>query len=129
VLREAIRLTGLVLSDMFKGSASSIPHTEDTLATVKKNLAKKKAVLIDVRERGEWNHGHLAQATLVPLTELSARPEDAVAELPRNKTVYVHCASGHRCLIAARYLHDMGFDVRPLRPGFRTLVQAGFQPD
>jgi len=38
---------------MFKGSASSIPHTEDTLETVKKNLAKKKAILIDVRERGK----------------------------------------------------------------------------
>lgn len=127
VFREAIRLTRLFLSDMLRRSATAIPHTDDTLDTVKKNLAKKKAILVDVRERGEWNHAHLAQASLVPLTELSARPAEATTDLPKNKSIYVHCASGHRCLIAARYLNDLGFDSRPLRSGFRSLVQAGFK--
>ena len=127
MVREAFRLLGIVLADMFKGSKSAVPHTQDSLAVVKRSLAKKKAVLIDVREQGEWNHGHLAQATLVPLTALSANPEKATEQLPKNKPIYIHCASGHRCVIAARYLNELGFDARPLRPGFRELVHEGFQ--
>src|SRR5262249_23255597 len=51
-------------------SALAAEHTKDSLDTVKQNLAAKKAVLIDVREIGEWKRGHLADARLVPLSEL-----------------------------------------------------------
>ena len=48
----------------------SIPP--DSLDTVHDNLEQKKAVLIDVREPGEWKQGHLAEAQLVPLSEIAA---------------------------------------------------------
>ena len=54
-------------------AASAAEHTKDSLATVKKNLKEKKAVLFDVREQREWDAGHLQQALLVPLSKLLLR--------------------------------------------------------
>jgi rhodanese-related sulfurtransferase/ubiquinone/menaquinone biosynthesis C-methylase UbiE len=107
-------------------------HTRDSLTTVKKNLADKKAVLVDVREKGEWNSGHLQGATLVPLSRLRKTAKDAEAAkrltkgLPKKKIIYCHCASGFRVLSAAPLLRKLGFTVRPLAAGYDDLLKAGF---
>src|SRR5690606_21967495 len=44
---------------------AAFEYTSDDFAKVQQNLAEKKAVLIDVREVGEWKQSHLKQATLV----------------------------------------------------------------
>ena len=66
-------------------------HTTDTLDQVKQRLAQNEAVLIDVREQDEWNEGHLAAATLVPLSELKAGVNgDALAQrIPKDQIVYL----------------------------------------
>jgi rhodanese-related sulfurtransferase len=46
--------------------------------------------------------------------------------LPKEKVIYCHCRSGGRCLTAAEILKKLGYDVRPLKPGYRDLVEAGF---
>jgi len=107
-------------------------HTKDSLDTVRKNLAERKAVLIDVREPAEWKRGHLEQAELVPLSELRRLKDDLQAQqalqqkLPQDKIVYCHCASGVRVLTAASVLGKLGYDVRPLAAGFDDLREAGF---
>ena len=45
-------------------------HTKDSLETVKKNQEAKKAILVDVREKKEWDDGHLRDAVLLPLSEI-----------------------------------------------------------
>ena len=57
-------------------SANANEHTKDTLTTVKEKLAKGKAVLVDVREKFEWEDGHLKAAVLVPLSELREGKND-----------------------------------------------------
>lgn len=100
-------------------------HTKDSLETVKKGLADKKAVLIDVREKVEWDKGHLRDAKLLPLSILK---DDAKLpnDLPKDKAIYLHCGSGVRCLKAAEFLKKQGYDVRPLKEGYTALVKAGF---
>ena len=44
--------------------------TKDSLTIVKKNIEGEKAVLVDVREKSEWNAGHVAGAIFLPLSEL-----------------------------------------------------------
>src|SRR5207237_2532305 len=100
-------------------------HTKDFLDTVKKKLADKKAVLIDVREKVEWDRGHLKDAKLLPLSILkedSKLPKD----LPKDKAIYLHCGSGVRCVQAAEILKKQGYDVRPLKAGYAALVKEGF---
>ncbi|MFQ3651486.1 MAG: rhodanese-like domain-containing protein [Gemmataceae bacterium] len=105
-------------------------HTRDSLDTVKKALADNKAVLIDVREQSEWDDGHLQDARLLPLSVLgkglSAEILGKVA--PKDKVLYLHCASGNRCLKAADLLKKQGYDVRPLKSGYADLLKAGFKP-
>src|SRR5687767_7337489 len=105
-------------------------HTKDTPEEVKKAVADGKAVLLDVREKEEWDDGHLKDATLLPLSTFKggAKAEDVAKVAPKDKVVYVHCGSGVRCLKAADELKKLGYDVRPLKPGYRELLKAGFEP-
>jgi len=110
--------------------ARGADHTKDTLNTVKKAVAEEKAVLIDVREKSEWDDGHLKDAKLLPLSILKAEPkaEDVARVIPKDKIIYCHCGSGVRCLKAADALKKLGYDVRPLKSGYADLLKAGFAP-
>ncbi|MFO0879409.1 MAG: rhodanese-like domain-containing protein [Gemmataceae bacterium] len=105
-------------------------HTTDPLPTVLKAINDRKAVLVDVREKTEWDDGRLAQAKHLPLSQLQKGiPTDELSRtLPKGTPIYLHCASGRRCLKAASLLRKAGYDVRPLQPGFDDLVTAGFTP-
>ena len=121
-------LFGVVVACGLSVAAWAAEHTTDSLATVQKGVAEKKAVLIDVREKDEWNDGHLRDAALLPLSkiEMGLRKEDLVQLLPKDKVIYLHCAAGGRCVTAAKILRSHGFDVRPLKPGYNALLDAGF---
>jgi rhodanese-related sulfurtransferase len=108
-------------------AAEEMKHTSDTLDQVKISLADGKAVLIDVREQGEWDIGHLKAASLVSLSLLSKDGESVSSTLPKDKPIYLHCRSGSRALNAAGILKSKGYDARPLAAGFGDLVKAGFE--
>lgn len=120
--------SGLAILFSLAGFACAADHTTDSIETVKKNIADGKAVLIDVREEGEWSDGHLKDAKHLALSSLKkGLPEEAVAKTaPAGSVVYLHCASGRRCLAAAEYLKKQGYDVRPLKQGYLDLVNLGF---
>jgi phage shock protein E len=112
------------------------PHTKDSLTTIRQRLDDEKAVLIDVREKNEWEAGHLAQAKLIPLTEIGKKidePEFLATlrkTLPADKPVYLHCKSGGRSVIAMKELQKAlggDYDFRPLKPGYQDLLDAGFK--
>jgi molybdopterin/thiamine biosynthesis adenylyltransferase/rhodanese-related sulfurtransferase len=62
-------------------------------------------VLIDVRESGEWDAGHLPGAKHVPRGYLESRIEGVVSE--RDRRIVVYCASGQRSALAANTLHEL----------------------
>jgi phage shock protein E len=109
--------------------ACAAEHTTDNLETVKKSVKDGKAVIVDVREEGEWNDGHLKDAKLLPLSDLKAgvSADKLKQKLGDAKVLYLHCGSGKRCLTAADVLKKQGYDVRPLKDGFQALVKAGFE--
>ncbi|HEY6930640.1 MAG TPA: rhodanese-like domain-containing protein [Thermoanaerobaculia bacterium] len=67
--------------------------------------AGEAAQILDVRRPGEWNAGHIAQASHRPLHELEAHAR----ELDRNSAVAIICASGFRSSIATSLLERAGF--------------------
>jgi len=107
-------------------------HTKDSLDKVKEQIKEKKAVLVDVREQKEWDAGHVEGAVLVPLGDLAqgAKDKSFAAKLekkvPKDKIVYCHCAKGGRAVLAADVFKKLGYDVRPLKPGYKDLLEAGF---
>jgi rhodanese-related sulfurtransferase len=65
--------------------------------------------IVDVRERDEWDEGHIEGATLVPLSEFEAR----LGELDRAAPTLLVCRSGRRSLAAGEFLQSRGF-ARPV---------------
>lgn len=94
------------------------------VATIKQELNDGRAQILDVREKAEWDAGHLKDAILAPLSMLTN------AELPegvdRQVKTYLHCAAGLRTVPAKRHLDKMGFqDVIALKDGFDELLRGG----
>ena len=118
-----------VVAAVLAGAVSAADHTTDSLDVIKKAVADGKAVLVDVREADEWKGGHLKDAKHLALSDLKAGvPADKVKKtLPAGKVVYLHCASGRRCLAAADLLKKSGYDTRPLKDGYDDLLKAGFE--
>jgi rhodanese-related sulfurtransferase len=127
--RKAMLLSSLpvLLAATLALPGNAAEHTKDSLATVMNNVLAGKAILLDVREQREWDAGHLRDATLLPLSRLRDIDPDALTRaLPRDKVVYCHCAAGVRVLPAADILQKYGYDVRPLKAGYKELLRAGF---
>lgn len=70
-----------------------------------RGLVEQGATIIDVREKNEFERGHLVNAVNIPLSELRER----VSEIPRDQPVYVHCRSGQRSYNAVKILQHAGY--------------------
>src|SRR6266487_3951093 len=64
-------------------------------------------VLVDVREKNEWNEGYIPGAIHVPRGFLELQIEEAVPD--KSKTVVLYCAGGVRSLMAGKTLQEMGY--------------------
>jgi rhodanese-related sulfurtransferase len=108
--------------------SAAAEHTTDSLQTVKKNVEAKKAVLVDVREKSEWDAGHVKGAVLLPLSELQDGVDAGklAGRLPKGKILYTHCVVGKRSVTAGNILEKAGYQVRPLKAGYKELLRAGF---
>ena len=104
-------------------------HTKDSLETVKKNVKEGKAVIVDVREQREWDEGHLEGAILIPSSKLKVEKDLAglLKKLDKDKIIYTHCQAGGRAANCAAILKKQGFEVRALKPGYKDLIEAGFE--
>ncbi|MYL20391.1 MBL fold metallo-hydrolase [Halobacillus litoralis] len=72
-------------------------------------------VVIDVRNPGEWEVGHMDQARHLMLGHL----KDSLEHIPKDRTPIVHCQSGVRSAIAVSLLQANGFkDTINLKGGY-----------
>ncbi|MEE9248259.1 MAG: rhodanese-like domain-containing protein, partial [Dehalococcoidia bacterium] len=77
-----------------------------TAATLAEQLdTPQPPVILDVRTPGERQQKAIAGSLHIPLNHLSER----TAEVPRDRRVVVHCATGYRSSIAASVLERKGF--------------------
>ena len=82
------------------------------------------AYVLDVRTPGEYASGHIEGAVLL---DVSDRPsfEAALAVLPKDKTYYIYCRSGHRSSQAAGMMKEAGLKVVELQGGMNAWGMAG----
>lgn len=74
----------------------------------KNNLDENTDILlVDVREIGEYNSGHIEGAELIPLAEVGYTFIDM--DIEKDQKIYVYCRSGQRSGVAATMLSEMGF--------------------
>jgi molybdopterin/thiamine biosynthesis adenylyltransferase/rhodanese-related sulfurtransferase len=88
-------------------------------------LTGDSPAVVDVRERDEWEEGHLPGAVHIPRGYLESRIEAAVPD--RSQPVIVYCAGGSRSAFAAKTLEELGYEnVASLAGGFADWKRNGF---
>jgi rhodanese-related sulfurtransferase len=97
------------------------PYRTIDPAEAQEMVRQRRAVLVDVRERHEWQSGHAQGARHIPLGSLTER----AGELPANRPLVTVCASGMRSRRAAGLLAAVGHEVYNLRGGMHAWAAAG----
>ena len=81
------------------------------------------AVIVDVREKNEWDDGHIPDAVHMSRGMLELEIEDKFPD--RNTTIICHCGGGGRSALAAESLQKMGCkNVRSMVGGFKAWKAA-----
>lgn len=78
--------------------------------------------VIDVRNLGEYNSGHIEGALNIPLNDIEKTIKENPEKIPKDKPIYAHCKSGVRSLIACSIFkkHDLT-NVINIHGGFDAL--------
>lgn len=67
---------------------------------------KDSSILVDVREKDEYDEFHLKEAINVPLSNFN------IKLLDKNKTIYLYCHSGRRSQSILEYLTTLGYKCK-----------------
>lgn len=97
--RDIVNLAALVAQNLLHG------HFKQVKVDEVRELIENQAFFLDVREKNEFESGHLINAHNIPLSELRERMD----EIPKDQAVYVHCRSGQRSYNAVMALQNSGF--------------------
>lgn len=97
--KDVLNYAGYVGSNLLNGDFKQV-NVDKVRALVEKN-----EFIIDVREKYEYEQGHIKGAVNIPLSELRKR----ISEIPMDRKVYMHCRSGQRSYNAILALQNLGF--------------------
>ncbi len=87
------------------------------------DLVKNGGLLIDVRDKEEFDSGHIKGAINLPVDEIRKRLEEIT--VPKDHSIYVNCQVGLRAHIAIRILQGNGYtNVYNLSGGYKTYSLA-----
>ncbi|MGA9873447.1 MAG: adenylyltransferase/sulfurtransferase MoeZ [Rhodococcus sp. (in: high G+C Gram-positive bacteria)] len=109
---QRVPVTELIDYDEFCGLVSDegVAAAESSAVTPAElvELIRKDAVaLIDVREPVEWDIVRIAGATLIPQGRITSG--EALAELPQDRRIVLHCKTGIRSAEALAVIKQAGF--------------------
>ncbi|MGN0954288.1 FAD-dependent oxidoreductase [Dialister sp.] len=97
--KDAVNLAGMVGLNLLHGEYRQVP------VSMARKLVEQGAFIVDVREKGEYDQGHLKGSRNIPLSQLRER----MREIPKDCPVYLHCRSGQRSYYAIRALQGRGY--------------------
>ena len=97
--KDIINYAGFIACNLLEGRFKQV--TVDKV----RGLVEEGAYIIDVREKGEYDRGHIKGAHLIPLSELRERTD----EIPKDEKVYLHCRTGQRSYNAVLALQNLGY--------------------
>ncbi len=98
--KDAVNHAALVGLNLLYEEYKQVPVTKV------RELVENDAFIVDVREKDEYEEGHLKNAVNIPLSEL----RDRVEEVPAEEPVYLHCRSAQRSYNAVRALQGVGYE-------------------
>mgnify|MGYP006341056367 CR=1 FL=1 len=75
-------------------------------------LATQEVMILDIRDKGAFNEGHLANSLSMPITTL-----------PKQHTYYIMSHSGRRARVIAEFLNKQAFDAVAVIGGMKAFRQ------
>jgi rhodanese-related sulfurtransferase len=87
-------------------------------------MQNKEAVIIDVRDKDEYDEGHIPNAIHLSRGTIELDIEEKVPD--PNAVIICHCGGGGRSALAAESLQKMGYkNVRSMAGGLKAWKAAG----
>jgi rhodanese-related sulfurtransferase len=114
-------IVGLILFNKFINTRGVIQINAQTAL----ELAKDPALtILDVRTPQEFSEGHIANARLLPVAELSEKINELAAL--KEQPLLVYCHAGNRSASASQILRKNGFTkVHNLQGGISAWISIG----
>ena len=90
----------------------------DTIRTneIVKYIGNPNALIIDLRDRYEYDNGHIPGAINIPYEEL----ENHTSRLQKRQQLIFYCDRGNISLLAARDMMKFGYNIKSLYGGIRA---------
>jgi phage shock protein E len=87
-------------------------------------LKTGEATIVDVRDKDEWDEGHIPGAMHMSRGTIELDVEEKIPDT--NAMIICHCGGGGRSALAAESLQKMGYkNVRSMAGGFKAWKAAG----
>jgi rhodanese-related sulfurtransferase len=107
-----------LVSEAKKNITEISPNEAQTRAT------SGAAMIIDVREKDEWDESHIPNAIHLSRGTLELEIEEKIPD--PNAMIICHCGGGGRSALAAETLQKMGYkNVRSMAGGLKAWKAAG----
>lgn len=98
--KDVVNHAALVATNLLYGRFKQV-HVNEV-----RDLVESGACIIDVREKPEWERGHIKTAKNIPMSEFRKRLD----EIPKDEPVYLHCRSSQRSYNVLMALQGLGYD-------------------
>ena len=100
--------------------------SDQSLEKIRLEIKNSEAFLVDIREQTEWEAGHIAGATHLPLSELKTLENLSTLKnrLPSDRSIYLYCQAGIRAQMAQSILQNVFPNVTALISGFEELKEV-----
>jgi hydroxyacylglutathione hydrolase len=99
------QVIGFLQGGMAVWQEAGLPVQQVSQLSVEELARRHGLTILDVRDQGEWEEGHIKGALHLPYYSI----EQQVHELDRTQPLAVICASGQRSMIASALLQRHGF--------------------
>src|SRR4051794_17468387 len=83
------------------------PYQTNEALNQQTGAGNDEIVLVDVREKNEWDEGYIPGSLHIPRGYLELRIEETVPD--KDKQVVLYCAGGTRSMYAGLTLKQMGY--------------------
>lgn len=89
------------------GNDSTTTEYKRITADEAQGMMDDTVIILDVRTKDEYNSAHIAEAILIPNTDIADKAEQMLPD--KEQTILVYCRSGNRSKSAAKELLSMGY--------------------
>ena len=87
--------------------------------TIEELETQTEPFIVDIRTEDDYKRGSLQNAINIPMVQLKER----MAQLPKDKTIYLLCHTGERSVDYVEMLDDAGYDAVNISGGYRSFLR------